>query len=462
MMFVPGLCSALLLCTGLASVLGQDSGDMPFNETLDSAGNVSLRWGFDSKQETITFQLACKTRGWVGFGLSPSGEMDGSDIVIGGVNPNGTTYFTDRHAVDAQLPLVDGSQDYTLLSLKEDATRTTMKFSRKVQTCDKDDMEISFAVPERDTCYHCRIIKSPDFPGKRHVYRIEPKIQSGNVDLIHHMLVYACPASVSVELEGECYSGQSMYVFSSCQQVVIGWAVGGQAIQEAERLDCLRKPDRTPTGVDPQPGPLADPEPGILADPELGLLADTEPGLWVDLLPYLLANPEPGPVADLEPGFLVDLEPGPLSHPEPGPLANPEVQSMANPLVDMVVNPDNEHGAQYLPSEILSKIIELSLNLDISMLGTFNRVSLLFRELSRPYHPNLYIREALAESLELDKENDCSISVMKLYKAAGRSSGLSTRIKELFGKDKRWMRAWILLSHIAFRQYKVKDIYWKM
>lgn len=127
-----------------------------------------------------------------------------------------------------------------------------------------------------------------------------------------------------------------------------------QAIQEAERHRLsFRKPDRTPTGVDPQPGPLADPEPGILADPERGLLADPEPGLRVDLEPYLLANPEPGPVTDLEPGLLVDLEPGPLAHPEPGPLANPEVQSMANPLVDMVVNPDNEHGAQYLPSEIL-------------------------------------------------------------------------------------------------------------
>ncbi|MGH0140710.1 UNVERIFIED_CONTAM: hypothetical protein FKN15_071891 [Acipenser sinensis] len=223
-------------------------------------------------------------------------------------------------------------------------------------------------------------------------------------------------------------------------------AADGDSAGEEEDGSAGSDEDRTPTGVEPQPGPLADPEPGILADPELGLLADPEPGLRDDLEPYLLANPEPGP----------------LAHPEPGPLANPEVQSMANPLVDMVVNPDNEHGAQYLPSEILSKIIELSLNLDMSMLGTFNRVSLFFRELSRPYHPNLYIREALAESLELDKENGCSISVMKLYKAAGHSSGLSTRIKELFGKDKRWMRAWILLSHIAFGQYKVKDIYWKM
>ena len=97
----------------------------------------------------------------------------------------------------------------------------------------------------------------------------------------------------------------------------------------------------------------------------------------------------------------------------------------------------------------------------MSMLGTFNRVSLLFRELSISFNSNLYIREALAENLELDKEDDFSISVMKLYKAAGRNSGLSTRIKELFSKDNWWMKAWVVLTHIAFGQYKVKDIYWK-
>lgn len=39
---------------------------------------------------------------------------------------------------------------------------------------------------------------------------------------------------------------------------------------------------------------------------------------------------------------------------------------------------------------------------------------------------------------------------MKLYKAARRNSGLSLRIKQLFGKDSRWMKAWILLSKVAF------------
>ncbi len=33
------------------------------------------------------------TTGWIGFGLSPSGEMEGSDVVIGGVDPQGQAYF---------------------------------------------------------------------------------------------------------------------------------------------------------------------------------------------------------------------------------------------------------------------------------------------------------------------------------------------------------------------------------
>ena len=114
-----------------------------------------------------------------------------------------------------------------------------------------------------------------------------------------------------------------------------------------------------------------------------------------------------------------------------------------------------------LPTEVLSMIITCFLNQVMSMLGMFNRVSVLFRDLAAPFHPHIYIRETLAENLELDKNNNCSISVMKLSKAAGRGSGLSTRLKELFSKDSRWMKALIMLSHVAFGQYKIKDIYWK-
>lgn len=75
------------------------------------------------------------------------------------------------------------------------------------------------------------------------------------------------------------------------------------------------------------------------------------------------------------------------------------------------------------------------------MLGLFNRVSALFCDRAATFHHQVYIRESLAEDLELDKRNDCSIRILKLYKAAGRGSGLSKRLKELFGKDSRWMQA---------------------
>ena len=37
------------------------------------------------EQETITFAVRVQTTGWVGFGLSPNGQMPNSDVVIGWV-----------------------------------------------------------------------------------------------------------------------------------------------------------------------------------------------------------------------------------------------------------------------------------------------------------------------------------------------------------------------------------------
>ena len=49
-----------------------------------------LFWKHDGT--VITFEIHCRTRGYVGFGISPGGGMHGSDIVIGWVK-EGTTFF---------------------------------------------------------------------------------------------------------------------------------------------------------------------------------------------------------------------------------------------------------------------------------------------------------------------------------------------------------------------------------
>lgn len=114
-----------------------------------------------------------------------------------------------------------------------------------------------------------------------------------------------------------------------------------------------------------------------------------------------------------------------------------------------------------LPDEMFSMIIQHTLNMDMSMIGTFNRVCILFRELTARHLPRMYIRPQLADHLKISQQDDTDTSVMKVYKACGRGSGLAQQIKQLFSANKGCMRAWMTLSHLSFGHYKVKDLYWK-
>ncbi|NWI55407.1 MOXD2 protein, partial [Calyptomena viridis] len=64
-----------------------------FSTFLDPSNMVYLHWDHD-KQEMMIFELQTHTTGGVAFGFSPRGELSGSDIVIGGVFPNGSIYFS--------------------------------------------------------------------------------------------------------------------------------------------------------------------------------------------------------------------------------------------------------------------------------------------------------------------------------------------------------------------------------
>ena len=178
----------------------------------------------------------------------------------------------------------------------------------------------------------------------------------------------------------------------------------------------------------------------------------------------------------------IDIDPGcsPGSGIEAVPVSEPEEENLeavpvseleeenleADPVSELEeenleVDPVLRENIPYLPVEILKEIIKLTLDMDVTMFGTFNRVSSLFREVSKPYLPTIYIRDSVAQTLGLDNKGDFCISIMKIYKSCGRSSGLALRIKDLFGQNPRWMRAWVVLRHIAFGHYKVIHIFWK-
>ena len=57
----------------------------PFSVTLHE-GFYNLYWNFSTVDEKIQFAVKVKTTGWVGFGISPNGQMPGSDVIIAWVD----------------------------------------------------------------------------------------------------------------------------------------------------------------------------------------------------------------------------------------------------------------------------------------------------------------------------------------------------------------------------------------
>ncbi|XP_046692570.1 DBH-like monooxygenase protein 2 homolog [Silurus meridionalis] len=278
MVTVSALLFPLVMFFGRTSGADVDPG-LPFFVYLDSNGIVLLRWGFDMVKDTITFEVTANTTGWVGFGFSPNGGMAGSDILIGGVGPEGG-YFTDRNAAGNFMPALDQQQDSKVLYLTEANGQTVMAFQRSIKSCDKNDFFITdmpvkliyaygdtddisyhknrrgtkevnllkymprstvpdskyfdmtmtnFTVPTQNTYYHCKIMSLPVFDRKYHIYRIEPVIQ--NRDIVHHLLLYRCPPSVKQHSEKPCYSKNTQ---AECIQAVAVWGTGGEAFEFPE------------------------------------------------------------------------------------------------------------------------------------------------------------------------------------------------------------------------------------
>nr|XP_046908595.1 DBH-like monooxygenase protein 1 homolog isoform X1 [Dermatophagoides farinae] len=106
---------------------------------LDSNNKYHLKWLFNMKQELIVFNVCVETHGWFGLGISHSGHMIGSDIVIGWIDQRGHVHLQDRFAEDAdEMPVIDDKQDWQLESGYENDTHTCITFSRPFLTCDYD------------------------------------------------------------------------------------------------------------------------------------------------------------------------------------------------------------------------------------------------------------------------------------------------------------------------------------
>ncbi|KAM9316675.1 DBH-like monooxygenase protein 1 [Gastrophryne carolinensis] len=278
------LTSLFLLLPLSVSAASLDIQTLSHSAVLDAHGKYKLNW--IHKNNTITFLLQVETLGYVGFGFSPNGAMSFSDIVIGGVR-NGKPYFQDYFTDEKRVLHRDPQQNYNLEYGSENGTHTTLKFSRALQTCDRNDKNITEStvrviwayhhddiddnkltyhganrgqkslrllnpeknyvqpeetesfnfthqnvpIPYKDTTYWCHMFKMPVLGKKHHVIKVEPIIQKGHEILVHHILLYECDrqaGDVVLEYGHECYHPNMPDVFVTCETVLFAWAIGGE------------------------------------------------------------------------------------------------------------------------------------------------------------------------------------------------------------------------------------------
>lgn len=105
--------AALLICSvvELGAAVQDLSTKYPFTSVLLDLNDqyYALHWNFTRSTKSIYFAVNVSTTGWVGFGLSPNGQMPGSDVVIGWV-ADGTGYLhvskANKHAIMQAAPIV--------------------------------------------------------------------------------------------------------------------------------------------------------------------------------------------------------------------------------------------------------------------------------------------------------------------------------------------------------------------
>ena len=217
---------------------------------LDREERVQLSWLPDT--QGVTFRYSVATHGYIGLGFSPGGGMHGADIMLAWVDTGGHVHVTDRHAVGNNVPYLDTSQDYHLISGYENDTHTVVTFTRAWDTCDDQDLALghdtarliwayseedpgeggspllyhsltqrgqrsiylseppapsaplpphkvwdlradNLLLPDTDhTHYWCKIYRAPELSTKHHMIGLEPLIQPGHESYVHHMVLYEC------------------------------------------------------------------------------------------------------------------------------------------------------------------------------------------------------------------------------------------------------------------------------
>ncbi|XP_045129349.1 DBH-like monooxygenase protein 1 homolog [Portunus trituberculatus] len=130
------LLAAVLSCRRLASHGWQQEA------ALDDRGDVRMYWTVDVKKNVLLLEIQGRTLGYVAMGISLTGTMKGADLLIGYVDYMGKPHVLDYWADKNGPPILDNSQDWKLLTGRQNDTHTMVRVRRPITPNTIDDINV--------------------------------------------------------------------------------------------------------------------------------------------------------------------------------------------------------------------------------------------------------------------------------------------------------------------------------
>ena len=121
------------------AAMGKWDDEFSFSTYLEQNHQFRLYWNL-LENDIIEFGIEANTTGWIAIGLSPTGGMPYSDIMLGWVDDNdGTVTLQDRYVEGSDgRPSLDDESNLVLIEGEQKDGITRIKFQR-TKTLDCDD-----------------------------------------------------------------------------------------------------------------------------------------------------------------------------------------------------------------------------------------------------------------------------------------------------------------------------------
>ena len=97
--------AGLLLVQVNAHTHDELSEQYTYNVQLDNEGRYTMFYSYVTNLSILRIAVLVNTTGWIGLGISPNGQMPGSDVVIGWVDSSGEAFLqvTNKYSIKAKL-----------------------------------------------------------------------------------------------------------------------------------------------------------------------------------------------------------------------------------------------------------------------------------------------------------------------------------------------------------------------